>query len=299
MDFQIGFLGFGEAASQFAKGFDKQGMKGNLAYDVTLNSGGERRRILDERLREAHVTPTDSVAELVEKARVIFLIIPAKFARDAALEALPFMTERQLFCDLTTNSPGVKAELGKLFEEKGLLYADASVMGAVPLYQHKTPTTVSGNGAGEMIRLLSPLGMVLTDAGPRAGRAVTLKLTRSIFVKGAEALTLETLMTARKLGIEKEIVEGIEQSFQKLGFTGFCGQLVTSGVLHAERRAQEARECEELEAGLGLNSAMMGAAFQKLKWYAEQGYATMEPLPACKTLDELYALWENTGLLTK
>lgn len=299
MNFKIGFLGFGEAAFQIAKGFSKQGMSGNLAFDVTLKADGDRRRILEKRLLETHVTPAESVGELLEKAEVIFLIIPAKFAKAAAMDALSFMTKGHLFCDLTTNSPAVKAELGNSFEEKGMLYVDASVMGAVPLYQHKTPTLVCGNGAKEMIRLMSPLGMDLTDVGSEAGRAVKMKLTRSVFVKGVEALTLETLMTARKLGIEKEIVEGIETSFRKLGFIGFCGQLVTSGVLHSERRAQEARECEEMESELGLNSVMMEAAFQKLQWYTEQGYARMEPLPDCRNLDDLYDLWERTGMLPK
>lgn len=157
MNFKIGFLGFGEAAFQIAKGFSKQGMSGNLAFDVTLKADGDRRRILEKRLLETHVTPAESVGELLEKAEVIFLIIPAKFAKAAAMDALSFMTKGHLFCDLTTNSPAVKAELGNSFEEKGMLYVDASVMGAVPLYQHKTPTLVCGNGAKEMIRLMSRL----------------------------------------------------------------------------------------------------------------------------------------------
>ena len=297
MDRKIGFLGFGEAASHIARGFHAQGISGNLAYDVTLKTQGERRRLLEERLRDADMIPVDSVEELMKRAKVIFLIIPAKFAKDAAMEALPYMTKEHLFCDLTTNKPSVKEELGKAFAERGMRYVDASVMGAVPIYQHKTPTLVCGSGADEMVRLMTPLGMDLTNVGQEAGKAVKMKLTRSIFVKGVEALTLEMLMTARKLGIEKEIVEGVEASFQKLGFTKFCGQLVTSGILHSERRSLEAKECEEMEDELGLNSLMMEATFQKLQWYTKYGYAEMEPLPVCGDLDELYALWEKTGAL--
>ena len=293
----IGFLGFGEAASNIAAGFAQQGSATLYGYDVTLNSQGSRREILEERLRSTGTQPVGSVEQLLENAEIIFLIIPAKFARDAALSALPYMTERHLFCDLTTNRPAVKEELGAAFAAKNVLYVDASVMGAVPIYRHRTPTMISGNGAVRMKALMSPLGMELTNVGPEAGKAVRIKLTRSVFVKGVEALTLEMLMTARRLGIEKEIVAGVEASFQKLGFTGFCGQLVTSGVEHAGRRSLEAKECQELEEELGLDATMMEATFRKLTWYADKGYAQMDPLPVCHTLDDLYALWERTGAL--
>lgn len=293
----IGFLGFGEAASHIAAGFHGQGAEGLLAYDVTLHAAGERRAVLDRRLRETSAAPISSVEELMERARVIFLIIPPKFARDAALEALPFMTGDHLFCDLTTNRPRVKEELGRAFAERGALYVDAAVMGAVPLYRHRTPTLICGNGAARMEELMAPLGMALTNVGPEPGKAVKMKLTRSVFVKGVEALTVEMLMTARRLGIDREIVAGIEESFQKLGFTGFCGQLATSGVEHAERRSVEARECQELEEELGLNSIMMEAACRKLQWTASLGYAKMEPMPVCRDLEELCRLWERTGVL--
>ena len=297
MEERIGFLGFGEAASHIAAGFRAQGLDGILAYDVTLKAEGERRRILEDRLAATNVTPVGSVEELLEKARVIFLIIPAKFAKDAALEALPFMTEKHLFCDLTTNRPAVKEELGQAFEAKGVLYVDASVMGAVPLYRHQTPTLVCGNGAARMVELMTPVGMALTNVGPEPGKAVKMKLTRSVFVKGVEALTMEMLMTARRLGIDKEIVAGVEASFQNLGFTKFCGQLVTSGVEHAERRSLEAKECQELEDELGLNSIMIEATYRKLQWAASLGYAKMEPMPVCKDMEELCQLWEKTGAL--
>lgn len=297
MEERVGFLGFGEAASHIAAGFRDQGLNGMIAFDVTLKTEGERRRILEERLAATGVVSAASLKELTEKAQIIFLIVPPKFAKDAAMEALPFMTEKHLFCDLTTNRPAVKEELGQTFAQRGVLYVDAAVMGAVPLYRHKTPTLVCGNGAARMVELMAPVGMALTDVGPEPGKAVKMKLTRSVFVKGVEALTMEMLMTARRLGIDKEIVAGIETSFQKLGFTKFCGQLVTSGVEHAERRSQEAKECQELEEELGLNSIMMEATYRKLQWSASLGYAKMEPMPVCENMEELCQLWEKTGAL--
>ena len=69
--------------------------------------------MLGERLQETDVTPVESIEQLMRRSRIIFLVVPAKFARDAAMEALPYMTKEHIFCDLTTNKPSVKEELGR------------------------------------------------------------------------------------------------------------------------------------------------------------------------------------------
>lgn len=297
MEDVIGFIGFGEGASNFAAGFCEEGVSSMYAFDVALNTAGGARETLDRRLAEFNVTPVASPEELLQKSKIIFMLIPPQFAAATAMSVLKHMTSAHLFCDLTSNRPSVKESLGNLFEKNKVLYVDASVMGAVPLYKHKTPCIVSGNGAAKMVESLKPLGMNLTCVGKEAGKAVKMKLTRSIFVKGAEALTLEMLMVARKLGIEKEILEGIEASFRDFGFVGFCGQLVRSDVEHAGRRAVEAQECRELADELGLNSIMMEATYRKLCWSDSLGYSRMDPMPVCETLDELYELWEKSGVL--
>lgn len=293
MDKTIGFIGFGEAAYHIAKGFHAQGIGDMLAFDVVIHANDDKKTALESRLAETGVAPVSSVEALMRGAGVVFLAVPAKFARDTAMEALPFLTEDHLFADITTNRPAVKEELGKAFAAAGRLYADASVMGAVPLYQHRTPILVSGNGAGAMISLMAPVGMDLKDVGPEPGRAVKMKLTRSIFIKGIEALTLEMLLTARRLGIEDEIMEGLEDSFRRQGFTKLVSQLVTSDVLHAGRRALEAQECMELEEEIGMNSIMMEAAKRKLQWSADLGFGGMSPAPDCASLEDLYGLWEK------
>lgn len=293
----IGFLGFGEAASNIAYGFGESKTADTCAYDVLLNADEEKRGTVTGKMERTGTAPCGSIREVMERARIIFLLTPAKFAKEAATEALRYMTKEHLFCDLTTNRPSVKEELGEEFAKRGFLYADASVMGAVPIYHHATPTLVSGNGAEMMLKKLSPLGMDLTFAGEEPGRAVKMKLTRSIFVKGIEALTMEMLMTARKLGIEKEIVEGIDKSFKKLGFEGFVGQLLLSGVIHDERRSVEAGECRELEEELKIDPVMMKAAEQKLKRNAELMKSIEENRKECGELEDLYRLWETSGII--
>ena len=292
MNKNIGFIGFGEAAYNICIGFKEEGLKGIKAFDVLLEDK-DKSQILEKRLSGANVEPIYSIKELVNDCEIMFLAVPAKFAKGAAENVLDFMTEGKILIDITTNRPHIKKELGDLYKNKGMLYADASVMGAVPLYKHKTPILVCGNGANKMINLLTPIGMDLTYVGEEAGIAVKMKLTRSIFVKGLEALTLETLQTARKLGIEEEIMDGLNKSFEVQGFTKMVSQLVISNLLHSKRRAIEAEECAELEKELGFVPIMIEAAQKKLEWSAALGLSELEESRNCKTLGDLYNIWES------
>lgn len=299
MDKTIGFIGFGEAAFHLCRGFKDANVRGVTAYDALLGTNQpERIAAMESRAAQTDVRLVGSLREVMQ-ADIVFLGVPARFAQGAALEALPLMTPEKLFVDITTNRPALKEQLGQAMKDRGLAYVDASVMGAVPLYKHKTPTLVCGSGAKRMQELLCPLGMDLTYVGEDAGQAVKMKLTRSIFIKGVEALTIEMLLTARKLGIEDDIMLGLHKSFESQGFTKMVGQLVTSNVVHAARRAIEADECLELVGDCGFDPVMMRAAKEKLEWSAGLGFAERTPVPDCKTLADLYALWDAHGVCSR
>ncbi|CAK7021811.1 MAG: hypothetical protein DELT_02440 [Desulfovibrio sp.] len=296
MNEKIGFIGFGEASYHICRGLKEANIQGVTAYDVLLGTDKKDAiAAMRDRAKETNVTLVSSLEEVM-RADVVFLGVPAKFAESVTLEALPFMTAEKVYVDITTNRPVVKEKLGDIMKGKGFAYVDASVMGAVPLHKHKTPTLICGSGAKKMQERLAPLGMDLTYVGEDAGKAVKMKLTRSIFIKGIEALTIEMLLTARKLGIEEEIMAGLHKTFEVQGFTKTVGQLAASNVVHSARRAVEAEECMELISDSGFDPVMMRAAKAKLEWSASLGFTKLTPVPDCKSLADLYALWERQGV---
>ncbi len=299
MDKKVGFIGFGEASYHICRGLKDENIQDVTAYDVLLGTDqSEKIAAMEKRAAETNVTLVSSVQDAMQ-SDVVFLGVPARFAEGATMEALPFMNAEKLFVDITTNRPVIKEKLGRIMKEKGFAYVDASVMGAVPLYKHKTPTLVCGSGAKMMQEVLGPIGMDLTYVGEDAGKAVKMKLTRSIFIKGIEALGIEMLLTARKFGIEDEIVAGLQKSFEVQGFTKLVGQLVTSNTIHSARRAVEADECMELIRDSGFDPVMMQAAKEKLEWSANLGFNKLSPAPECKNLGDLYALWDAQGVCTR
>jgi 3-hydroxyisobutyrate dehydrogenase-like beta-hydroxyacid dehydrogenase len=52
------------------------------------------------------------------------------------------------------------------------------------------------------------------------GVASAVKMCRSIVIKGLEALTLESMLAARRFGAEREVLESLNGTFPSMGRTG-------------------------------------------------------------------------------
>ena len=59
---------------------------------------------------------------------------------------------------------------------------------------------------------LGALGMRPTVVGDRVGQASTIKMMRSVMIKGIEALTAECLLGARLAGVDERVLASLQAS---------------------------------------------------------------------------------------
>ena len=88
--------------------------------------------------------------------------------------------------------------------------------GVVTTSRLETPLLVSGPSAESCVSFLNQFGYNASLCGPEVGQASALKMTRSIMIKGVEALSAECFLTAQRLGIQPEIVASLTKSFDGL-----------------------------------------------------------------------------------
>ena len=113
-------------------------------------------------------------------------------------------------------------------------------------------------------------GMRIEAVGPAIGTASGIKILRSVVMKGLEALLVECLLGASKLGIDATILQSIDRSFKR-SFVEMANALLTTGAIHAERRAEEVAMSAEALADAGLDPVMAKAAAERLRWVAGLG----------------------------
>src|SRR5699024_10214375 len=78
------------------------------------------------------------------------------------------------------------------------------------------------------------------------GSAASIKLLRSIFMKGIEGLIIESLGAAEYYGVKKEVLNSIIKTMSTNDFENICSTLIYTHSLHNKRRLNEVIESQKL-----------------------------------------------------
>lgn len=295
MSLAIGFLGFGEVGYFMSKGFRDEGLKPVYGFDAACFTGGAVAEKIISRAGESGVVLCSSLRELAIKANVVVAAVPAKHARDAALETLELNGNIALYADVSTARPSLKKEMEGLFSAKGILYADSAILGPLPNHLHKVPILASGKGADKWRVLMSPWGMRIEAIKKEAGAATAIKLVRSVFMKGLEALLVETFLFARRSGAEDIVLESLSETLDPYPFAHTANRMIAADLIHAGRRAFEVGESAELMEEIGIEPIMARAVIERLQKSASLGTRDELGGVSPKTLSETYLIWRQKG----
>lgn len=244
---KIGFLGYGEAARAFHEGLSRPGLS-FIAYDILLASNGEAVR---DAMRTRGAEISETIAGLSE-VDWVFSAVTADQSLLAIEPLLPRLRQGQVVIDINSVSPGRKRETAAAVEAAGGNYLDMAVMAPVHPRKHRTPVLLAGAPAERLLPELLRLGFSAEIAGIAPGAATAIKMVRSLFVKGLEAITVETLLAAKASGCYEEILSSLSGSFPGLNWPQFAEYQMERTTRHGRRRAAEMRESAATLDALGL-----------------------------------------------
>jgi len=180
------------------------------------------------------------------------------------------------YADLTTASPEDKRKAAAAASAAGLAYVDVAVMGAISLSLHRTPLLCAGASAAEFCELVNAAGgKAEAVEGGVAGDAISLKILRSVFTKGMEALAVDVLLAAERQQLRPALYE-VLKDIDQAPLPAFLEMLVSTHVVHATRRLHEVEEAERQLASLGIASSVLGGVRQRFS-HSSEGLA-LEPI---------------------
>jgi 3-hydroxyisobutyrate dehydrogenase-like beta-hydroxyacid dehydrogenase len=228
----VAVLGLGEAGSRLAADLASAGAEVR-GYDPI--KGG---------------APQDVVAG----SDVVLSINSARAAVEAAESARPALGAGALYADLNTAAPALKREVAKVVGDER--FADVALLGPVPARGLATPALASGEGARAFAEALEPLGMPVDVVSARAGDAATLKLLRSVFMKGLAASAIESVRAADAVGH----AEWLKQEIAAVIGRPLLDRLLVGSHAHAMRRTEEMAAARELLLELGIEPRIASAS---------------------------------------
>ena len=139
---------------------------------------------------------------------------------------------------------------------------------------HRVPMFLAGARAAKAAALMKPLGMNVEVVGTEIGQASSIKMIRSVMVKGLEAVLVESLTAAHRVGVKDKVIESLGESLPGLDWRGKAGYHLGRLVLHAARRADEMEEVAETLRDIGMPPNMAEATLKQFRMFADRGFAT-------------------------
>ncbi len=257
----VTLLGFGEAAAAFVAGWREDNPDTIFkAYDIkTDHQDGSVRDGKRRDYERNNVAGCGSLVEAVEGSSLVFSLVTADQAYAAAEYAAKALGPNTFFFDCNSCAPGTKQRSAELLMKSGICYVDTAVMSPVHPKLHKSPILISGPHAEDGLEILTELGMVAQMVEGEIGRASSIKMVRSIMVKGLEALVAECVLAGHKAGVDDVVLESLEKSYPGFGWKDRAGYMFERMIVHGKRRAAEMREVAITVDDLGLNNGMARA----------------------------------------
>lgn len=253
MTARIAMIGFGEAATAFVSGWALADPSRITAYDI--KSGLPDHRAAMAARQAAHgVTGAPDLACGLGDADLVFCLITADRAAEAAMAAAASgaLKPGALWLDGNSCAPDTKRQAATAIEGAGGHYIDMAVMAPVHPKKHLVPVKLAGPKAQAAAAALAALGMRPEVVGDVVGEASTIKMLRSVMIKGLEALVAECFLSARRAGVEEQVIASLEASDPDIAWRKRGAYTIERMVVHGARRAAEMREVAKTVEGLGL-----------------------------------------------
>jgi 3-hydroxyisobutyrate dehydrogenase-like beta-hydroxyacid dehydrogenase len=261
-------IGFGEAGSILGADLVAAGCEVAM-YDILLDSPSSRAQMRD-RAQRARVRAADTFDDAVAGMQVVISAVTASSSADVAARAAGVLRSGQVLLDINSVSPAKKKSNAALVEAAGADYVEAAVMAPVPPQRLQVPMLLGGKRAAALAEQLRGVGMNATALAEEIGVASAVKMCRSIVIKGLEALTMESMLAARRFGAEREVLESLNGTFPSMGWTGeLPDYLISRAAEHGRRRAAEMREVARTLEDVEVAPTMALATAERQEWVVE------------------------------
>jgi 3-hydroxyisobutyrate dehydrogenase-like beta-hydroxyacid dehydrogenase len=264
MSLQVCLLGFGEVGQALAADLAARGVSNLAAWDIlfTVADSAPRRASAAQDVRlAAHVADATAGSDLVISA------VTAAQDVAAARSVAPHLKRHAYFLDVNSVSPGVKVEVSQIVAAAGGRYVESAIMSPINPKRAGSPMLLGGPHAAEFLPLARQLGFTGASVfSDRIGGAAAAKMCRSVIIKGMEALLGESLLAARRYGVEGAVLQSLGTLLNTDDWQAQARYMISRSLIHGRRRAEEMREVARTVVEAGFEPRMSSACAVWQDW---------------------------------
>jgi 3-hydroxyisobutyrate dehydrogenase len=264
---RVALIGFGEVGRLLAQDLARACVADIAVYDIAF---------ADVASAQAHaaagapVRVAQSAPDAVKGAEMIVSAVTAAATKDAARSVVLGLEQGAYFLDLNSASPGMKRSAAATIEGAGGRYVEAAVMTPIAPKGIGSSMLFGGPHARTFLEDALALGFNARVFSDDVGRASAVKMCRSILIKGMEALLMESMLTARKYDVEKDVLASLGDLLPHPEWDKHAAYMISRSLVHGKRRAEEMREAARTAGEAGVEPLMSIAIAGRQDWAFQQ-----------------------------
>ncbi len=264
---RVALLGFGEVGRMLAENLAASRVPEIAVYDIAFADANSPQ---SRTAASAPVSVCASAADAAAGASLIISAVTAAATKDAARSVILGLEKDAYFLDVNSASPGMKRSAAATIEGAGGRYVEAAVMTPIAPKGIASSMLMGGKHAQGFLTEAAYLGFAARVFSEELGRASAVKMCRSILIKGMETLLMESMLTARKNGVEKEVLASLHDLLPHPDWPRHARYMISRSLVHGKRRAEEVREAARTVRESGVDAVMTPAIAEREDWAAAQ-----------------------------
>ena len=262
----VALVGYGEVGRILAEDLRAQGVVVS-AYDLKLE--GADGQPLREHAARHGVVLAGGHRLAARGADLVVSAVTASQTVAVAEASAPGLQPGAFFLDFNSASPGAKIRAAGIVNGAGGRYVEGAVMTSVPPHRIRVPLLLGGPDAAALLPQLQGLGFAPRLADERLGIASATKMSRSVMIKGLEAMVIESFTTARHYGVEDALIASLRETFPGIDWEKQAAYFFQRVIEHGRRRSEEVQEVAQTVREAGLTPWSASGTAQRQAWMAD------------------------------
>lgn len=242
----ICMVGFGDVGYHWVSTLLEAGHDRDAVVVLYLPHDAGRLERARSKADELGVTLVTNPSDVPDTTRLYFHATTAATAAEVLDQCLSSLRSADTWVDVNSTGPAVKRQMAEAVAERGAGFVDGAIMGPAWKLGHRTPVWVSGSGTNALEAWAEHWGMPTVIVDGPAGAAASIKMCRSVILKGFAASLVEGLTLAELIGVLAPVLESLTDDLGSEVVDAFCQRFVRPTMQHAHRRAGEVVQAMEM-----------------------------------------------------
>jgi 3-hydroxyisobutyrate dehydrogenase-like beta-hydroxyacid dehydrogenase len=264
---KLALAGFGEVGRTLARDLIALGFTDLVTYDIACSAADSG----PSRAAKALGVTASAKPGILKGRDLVICAVTAAQTTVAAETIAAHLDAHAHYMDCNSAAPATKQQAAAIIHHSGGRYVEAAVMTVIGPKGLQTPMLLGGPHAREFLNDYVQLGLDAKVYADTIGQASSVKMCRSVIIKGIEGIMMECLLSARHYGVEADVLASLQDMFPGQDWTTLSGHMIRRSLQHGKRRAEEMREVAKTVSDAGVTPHMTRGAVERHDWAAHVG----------------------------